>query len=274
MTRKLHALLYALLLGGPLMIGCASILGDYEIVGGGGAGGASDASGVGGFPFTSSTSPITDGSASSGGGPIDPADMDPCGSGSTTSMKDYFNDSPNSPNWTIISPDGHIKAVQATSHLQITTDGANGINGGYQWASNARSLVGCHIAAQVNKVASASGSVETMFNLVTEADAAGTTNLMRISQNGSNIEVLIRIDAKEVLHYTGAFDPSSMVWWRMRERDGRVIFEVSQEANTWTQLTDNPAPPFISAIRPQLFVGATAPDSSGGTATFFNFNTN
>jgi hypothetical protein len=258
MIRSLLSLRSALLLGASVMAGCASILGDYELTGGSGAsGGAGDAS--------ASANSTT----SSGGG--DPVDGGMCGAKSTISMQDDFNDNVTSANWSINSGAGHITAAETKGRLQVTTDGTGISKGGYQWMAPARSLVGCHLSVEVNT--GTSGFISTIFNLVTEADPAGAMNLMGITQSGGKIQALIRSNGSDTLHVELPFSSISMHWWRMREYGGNVIFEVSPDAKAWAELAHGAAPPFIAAIRPQLFVGpGKLAMSNGGTATFDNLN--
>ena len=73
---------------------------------------------------------------------------------------------------------------------------------------------------------------------------------------------------------TATYDPTIDLWWRLREHDGLVLFEMSPDGLAWTERARTPTP--VSLDHVQIAIGAgtygdaTVPDP--GTARFRCFN--
>jgi hypothetical protein len=69
------------------------------------------------------------------------------------------------------------------------------------------------------------------------------------------------------------YDPAAHRWLRVRERHGKVHYETSPDAETWTTLASDTTPFAVSSVYIRFGAAAYAAVASPGTAIFDNLNT-
>jgi hypothetical protein len=273
-----------------LPLGCAQILGDYDLTAGStgatslassssavtssGAGGA----GAGGAP--GSTSASAGGGGQGDGGQIDTG-IDPCGAGTTEAFKDDFASPLSGMPWNAYAeaPD-HGSASEVNGVLTITTDGfvPDGNNeafAGFYSGGAPLSLLSCHVAIQVKGAMVVNDDMAVRFELVNDTDAAAVKTL-RISLVGSDLIFHDYLDGdasgtdqnQQHLKY----DPKVHAWWRFRESGGKVLSETSIDGKTWYSRYSINTPGFAKAVHVNLNMGSKAQMQTMGSVTFDNLN--
>jgi hypothetical protein len=296
--------LHQLLLGGAiantfLLLGCAKILGDYEVLATGGAGGAGESSATADATSSSVASSTTVGSGSgtpsgsgsgtpsgstsgtsssstsgstTSGGSTSSAGGDPCGAGSTAEIVDNFSDNLKGVEWSSYADgSGQVKVAETNQELHITTNGTLDLYGGYYWAKGLRSLIGCHLTLEVKQAAKSDAPILTSLDLVNDKDQA-SKSWLNISQDYGVILFRHFIANVEKGSQTIPYDPIAHRWWRFRESQGTTTFDTSPDGKTWKTRYSIPTPGFLTEVRVNILVGAVEASAVGGTAIFDNLN--
>jgi glucose/arabinose dehydrogenase len=113
------------------------------------------------------------------------------------------------------------------------------------------------------------GNVPAETQLVLEKDANNRVLVIR-----SIYGMVFRSVVNGAFTDTGvAYNATNMRWWRIRETTGKVYFETSADATTWTVRRTINDPFDLSKVKVLLDAGTYQSTSNPGTAKFDNLNT-
>ncbi len=250
---RLHLHLLAALAISPASLGCASVLGDFELAG----------------------NDIAAGSGSGSGGA---SAEDSCSPGSTAEIQDDFSSSSvDAERWEAYSEDeAHVSVDQAEQALRITTDGSAGVFGGYR-SKDTYSLKECYLAVEVKESQREHWEVAVRMELIKpNRDDATKLDRLRISQVGPEMYFHDYI-AEEVQKETHIpYDPDEHRWWRLSERGGETEFETSPDGRSWTSQLTVDTHKFESDAQVHLTMGSkedlTMDQSLPASVIFDNLN--
>lgn len=286
--RRSHPLaLVFLSASAALPLGCAQILGDYDLTAGStgatslasssavtssGAGGSS----AGGAPGSTSAG----GGGQGDGGQIDTG-TDPCGPGTTEAFKDDFSSPLSGMLWDAYSaaPD-HVSASEANGVLTIATDGfvpagSDEAFAGFFSEGAPLSLLKCHVAVQVKGAMVVNNDMAVRFELVNNSDPMAVKTL-RISLVGADLIFHDYLNGNaggmDQNQQHLKYDPKAHAWWRFRESGGKVLCETSIDGKTWFSRYSIDTPGFANAVHVNLTLGSKATMQTMGAVTFDNLN--
>jgi hypothetical protein len=101
------------------------------------------------------------------------------------------------------------------------------------------------------EVSEAAAGVDLWFNVGRNSD-----NYFEILVDGNNnLRLTYEDDGDYVTISEEPFDPIAHRFWRLREADGNVHYEVSPDGSNWTEKTQRPAAPILDPRFSSVFIG-------------------
>jgi hypothetical protein len=278
MKRPHRLILGALIANASMAMGCAQVLGDFELEPGSTGSTSSSGTTSSGAGGSSGVAATSSGSGSSSSGTAS-GGIDPCGMGSVTSIQDDFDDNATGSEWESYTNDNtHIIVEEKNGTLVITTDGfaptgSEGPFAGYRSKGSLRSLIGCTFSVEVKEAQTMFAPIAVRMELVKDDDPTDI-EMLRFSQVGPRLVFHNYIGGTDVSSKGIDYDPTAHRWWRFREEKGEIHSETSPDGKmgTWTSQFQIPTPDFVDTLRVNLTMGAKQPSEPGGRVVFDNLN--
>lgn len=165
---------------------------------------------------------------------------------------------------------GAYNSVQETDEqLQITITGASPDYHGY-YSKNLYNMTGKYAAVKVVNAGDqtlASLEVELQLNL-----DGGNTNRVFMVANNNTLYAYQTVSGSTTALANIAYDATDMLWWRLREYQGKTYWEYSADGYDWTILHSATNPINMTSMEINIDAGNYSAESSNTTVVFDNFN--
>jgi hypothetical protein len=183
-------------------------------------------------------------------------------------VTDDFEDGVTAPAWGAAFDDGVASYAETGGQLTIHSPANTSGNhyAGYLM-STAFDLRNDAAWVEVPKVCDVSGHGDTYMRLSAQGD-----NHVAIEEENGEIFFARSVNGVETDVGQATYDPSAMLWWRIRETAGTVFWETGPDGTTWNIGASQPDPIDLSGVYPQLVAGAYQAEPLGVDAAFDNYN--
>ena len=155
-----------------------------------------------------------------------------CGAGSTADFAGALAGDTPGAQWSV-SADGHVAVTQSAGVVTFTSDGTQGKVSSYNWASGARSILGCEVSIEVPQVAPKGTTINAAFQFM-DPNSGGQTHV-GFAELGGALNFLDKENGSTAHTSMVPYDPNQHRDWRLRESGGTLFFETSSDAVTWAQ---------------------------------------
>ncbi len=220
----------------------------------------------GGFPFPDLDSGLSY--------PVpDPGGSDPCGTGSTAEISNDFDATVIDSRWWSAPQDktAPVYAEQVWGELHLVTHGPPDF-GSLLWKGPMLSLRDCHVSVQVKQVVDESLDVQTGIDVDNGLEQAVRSSL-RIAHSKGKIRFRQILKGTSTTEKSYNYDPNEHAFWRVREKDGHVLFQASPDGQGWKTWYQVDTDSFVDAVRVRLFISSNADTTANASmAKFDNLN--
>lgn len=191
----------------------------------------------------------------------------PCSPGNTDTLVDDFEDGDLDPLWLPYDNEGIVSETGGRLAFSLLP---NLVAGQYASVSsvNDYDLRGCRLAFELVE-APADPSSPGQFSIDIGVDVG---NVLFMGAGGEHMRMLVINGGVTESDRMANFDPALDRFWRVRERDGTMVFETSANAADWTQLLETSTPPFVEAATVSLVALALTGHADPGVFAVDNLN--
>lgn len=154
--------------------------------------------------------------------------------------------------------------------MAVATPPSAGGSGGGVWGSdNTYDLTGKEVKVKVPQVCNTATNAKTALSL-----EINSTNAIQIVQRNGTLYFYRIVAGSEVAVSSVAYNSSTHLWWKIREKSGTTYWETSSDNLTWTTRASQANPIVVTGLRLILYAVTYQAETSPGSANFDDFSFN
>lgn len=229
-----------------------------------GGGGSSSSSSSGASSSSSGSGSSSSSSGAGGGGSVD------CAPGSVREIQDDFESYVGSSlKWLRYK---EFAVVTQSSGLLIIAPPASYSDWGGFYAKEIKSLVDCSMSVQLKQALNNNSKGAIYFRAVHSTGMDYFPNRLGMGIGNGMLQCFVLENDVPLLDQSIAYDPVKHQYWQVRESQGKIYCETSEDGNNWSEMGNVDSPAYINQLRLDIGGGSFSMGPDPGEAHFDNLN--
>jgi hypothetical protein len=185
----------------------------------------------------------------------------------TASLTDDFNDnSVDTTKWPSNNNGAGNTMAETGGQVVITLGGTSGSYSEYTSATSYDLTNSYALVQAIAVTPDAATNAQSYLKVAKDA-----SNLFTIGKLGTNLSMQSRTAAVDSTT-TVTYNPAQMVWWRLRNEAGNILWETSATGKSWTVQRTLATPFAITLMWQEIGAGCFGTQANAGGATYDNYN--
>ncbi len=143
--------------------------------------------------------------------------------------------------------------------------------GGF-YAKETKSLVDCSMSVQLKQALNNNSKGACYFRAVHNTGMDNFPNRLGMGIANGMLQCFVLENDAPLLDQSIAYDPVKHQYWQVRESQGKIYCETSEDGITWSEMGNVDSPAYVNQLRMDIGGGSFSMGPDPGEAHFDNLN--